>query len=410
MNIWYCHPYACSPLKGKRRPNRAYFLSDEWCKLGHKARVITSSFEHISGEQTNQTSAIEIAKQNNVQFAWLKTRRYQGNGLGRILNMLDYARGLRKQRKQLFQELGKPDVVICSAQHPFHFFACKKIAKETGAKLMVEIRDLWPLSLIELLGVSKFHPLCLVLSYIQKKMCQQTNVLISLLSHAKPYFVQQGLQPEKFHWIPNGYTPQESNDAMLKDVSMDPDYQQIKALKEKGHFIVGYTGAHGEPNCLRILVEASKLTGERVKFVLIGDGNIKRELVQQCDSHNVIFIDPKDKSHIKCYQALFSACYMGIERLDIYRYGISFNKMYEYMYNRCLIISGKYPEHSALHQANSALFFENDSIESLVSTIQRAVSLPEQERNEIKERAYKHVKQHFLYSTLAKEFEALFNN
>lgn len=401
-NIWYCHPYACAPSTGKRKPNRSYFLAKAWRELGHNCLVITSSYEHIGGLKSCQDASCSFECCDGVDFAWLKTPEYSGNGFSRIVNMLAYAKMLKKYADNLVGFSGKPNVIICSAQHPFHFKVCKKIAKKYGAILISEIRDLWPLSLIELLGVRQYHPLCLWLSRIEKKMCLQSDAIVSVLSDADKYLATKGMDQSKFTCIPNGYTPLASHAAE----GVCDDYKLLHEIKRQGWFIIGYTGAHGEPNCLRVLCDAAPLlSNHRVAVVLIGDGTLKSELLENyADVENLYFFSPKPKSEIANYQALFDIAYMGIHRLEIYQYGISYNKMYEYLFNRLIILTTEYPSSSLIKQLDVGYYFENDSVNDLVQKVLDIKRVSPEEFEIKRQKGKCAIEERFMYPFLAQQY------
>jgi glycosyltransferase involved in cell wall biosynthesis len=408
LNVWYCHPYACAPSTGKKNPNRSYFLAKELNQLNCKVTVVTSSFEHLSGEKQQVKRGFKLKICDDVDFAWIKTPHYKSNGMMRVVNMLLYAYGLKRQYRLMAASTGTPDVIICSAQHPFHFKACRKIANEYGALLISEIRDLWPLSLIELLGVSKFHPLCLWLERIQSAMCLHSDVLVSLLEYAKPYLRKNGLDDSKFIHIPNGYS--ESHSDETAPISEDKDYQWLKQMASQGKFIIGYTGAHGAPNHLNVLCQAMQsINDERFQLVMIGDGAIKHLLKEKyVNCSNIHFIDAKPKAQIKAYQQLFHLGYMGVKNHGIYRYGISLNKMYEYMYNKVIALVGSYPGNTAIDKANCAISYDNDCPESLKNAILSAAKKSEKDIKAMKMKGYSKVTEQYTYRKLAQDYYHLF--
>ena len=62
----------------------------------------------------------------------------------------------------------KPDVVITSSTYPLDTYAGRRIAKRSGARLIHEVHDLWPLTLTEVGGISRHHPFVLLLQMAEK--------------------------------------------------------------------------------------------------------------------------------------------------------------------------------------------------------------------------------------------------
>ncbi|MCK5905900.1 MAG: glycosyltransferase, partial [Gammaproteobacteria bacterium] len=141
---------------------RPYFLAREWTKLGHKVRVIAASESHLRQHNPTLTDKVFSEVIDGIDYLWLKTPAYKHNGIARVVNMLFFSMRLLTEKKQILNNF-KPDIVIASSPQPFIIRGAKRLAQQTKAKLIYEVRDLWPLSLIELLGISRFHPLILLM-------------------------------------------------------------------------------------------------------------------------------------------------------------------------------------------------------------------------------------------------------
>ena len=99
----------------------------------------------------------------NVLYNWIKTGSYNGNGLKRALTMVRFVMKLRKNAKWIVKNWS-PDVIITSSTYPIDTYAGQKIKKfrkkKDGkeAKLIHEVHDMWPITLIEIGGMKKTNP------------------------------------------------------------------------------------------------------------------------------------------------------------------------------------------------------------------------------------------------------------
>src|SRR5665647_1792401 len=94
MNILYLNHYAGSPLHGMEY--RPYYLSREWVRSGHAVRILAGAFSHLRRKQPTLDGA-EISRPttewiDGIEYTWYPTPPYQGNGLGRLLNIWAYLR------------------------------------------------------------------------------------------------------------------------------------------------------------------------------------------------------------------------------------------------------------------------------------------------------------------------------
>ena len=117
--------------------------------------------------------------------------------------MLAFVRGLYKHRLRI-KALFAPDVVIASSTYPFDFVAARSIARLTGARLIFELHDLWPLSPMELGGMSRWHPFIVATQLAEDYVCRWADKVVSLLPRAESHLAERGLAPGKFEFIPNG--------------------------------------------------------------------------------------------------------------------------------------------------------------------------------------------------------------
>ena len=161
-SIWYFHHYAGTPSRGMAY--RPYYLSREFNRQGHRACVIAADYHHLMQHHGEFDTPLHHAIEDEVPYIWLKACSYQGNHLSRIRNMLQYSFKSWWYHKKISKWAGKPDVIIASSPHLFHIVSAYRIAKKYKAQFVVEVRDIWPLSLTQLSSIKETHPLIRVLS------------------------------------------------------------------------------------------------------------------------------------------------------------------------------------------------------------------------------------------------------
>lgn len=77
-----------------------------------------------------------------------------------------------------------------------------------------------------------------------------------------------------------------------------------------------------------------KTTDEKIKYVLVGNGNVKNELIQYAKTSNVTnveFLDPVLKDNMDNVLRLLDICYIGLKKQNLFNYGVSPNKLFDYM-------------------------------------------------------------------------------
>lgn len=366
MKILYIDHYFGSPSMGMEF--RPYYFAREWVKSGHEVLCVGASYSHL---RRTQPEKIGFCKIDRLGFLILKTREYKGNGVCRVLNMLDFMRGLFiAARKAIFEF--KPDIVIASSTYTWDNWAAAYYAKKCRAKYIYELHDIWPLSPMELGGMSKWHPFIWFLQRAEDFACKHADKIISVLPAADKHLIEHGMNPAQFAYVPNGVLPEEWGDGTLEG-------NDIKNRQ----FTVGYVGGHAISNALDTLCEAAKMLSE-VKFVLIGDGAEKTRLMEKCkDIPNVEFREPVKKSDVPATLREFDCLYIGWAKSPLYRFGISPNKIYDYMMSGRPIVHAVEAANDPVMDATCGVSCVPENVTSLVESIKSIMVLPKNERMEM---------------------------
>ncbi len=402
--IWYLHPYAGSPDLGMAY--RPYYLCQEFRRMGHKPWIITASYHHLLRSPRNIVGSFCQEIIDNTPYIWLKTNRYKGNGLGRLRNMLAYGRRLKHQAKAITQLSGKPDVMIVSSAHPFHFPVARCLASQYGAKLIFEVRDLWPLSLVQLAGVTSWHPLVKILGAIEKKAYRQSDHVVSLLSNAKDYMEQKGMAAQKFVHIPNGISTDITGAPL-------PEAMQQVIDEHQGKFLLGYAGSLGLPNAMDQLFAALALLKklDRLCVLIVGEGAERLSLENLAKFYglsNVIFFPPVTRAECFTFLQSMDGLFLAWQDKSIYQFGISPNKIFDYMLAKKPILHASNAHGDPIAAANAGICAPPEQPQLLAEALEKMLQLSVDARDAMAERGLRYVKQHHCYANLARAYVKLF--
>jgi glycosyltransferase involved in cell wall biosynthesis len=207
----------------------------------------------------------------------------------------------------------------------------RRIAKITGAKLVFEVHDLWPLSPMELGGLSKWHPFILWVQYAEDFAYRHSDKVISMLPNAKEHMISRGMAPEKYSHIPNGVALEDWKTP--KQLPLDVS-NPLDSLKQNGLPLVGYAGNFGLANALDLMLDTAVLLSGKAQFVLVGKGPDADRLASRIadeDIGNVALLPSIEKRAIPSFLEQIDIAYIGWRRNPLYRFGISPNKLMDYM-------------------------------------------------------------------------------
>jgi glycosyltransferase involved in cell wall biosynthesis len=404
MNILLLNHYAGSPTLGMEY--RPYYLAREWVRLGHRVQVLAADFSHVRSQQP-QAGDEQI---DGINYRWLPTPRYQGNGLGRLRNILSFLSQAFSMADALAQAL-KPDVVIASSTYPMDIWAAQRIAKAArraggAGRLVYEVHDLWPLSPIELSGMSPWHPFALICQSAEDTAYRVSDHVVSMLPKVQQHMAGRGLDLKKLSIVPNGISPEEwkGQPAPLRDDVATA----VAQLKAERHVVVGYAGSLGLPNAMDHALDAMKaLKGQPLRLVMVGDGHERERLVRRIADEgldNVRWFPPVPKAQVPAFLAAIDIAFIGWQRVPIYRFGIAPNKLMDYMMAGRPVLHAVEAGNDPVAEAGCGLTVAPEDPAAIAAGLQRLAALKPGERKSMGERGRQFVLRHHSYPVLAQQF------
>lgn len=402
--LWIINQYASTPATGLG--GRHYYIARELAKMGVRVYVIGSAAHHLLREKPQMRSAFKIEEVDGFSFVWIKMPDYEhAHSKRRVLGWLWFpGRLLRLPSVVPF----KPDAILCSSPSPFAFIGAKRLAVKTGARLVFEVRDIWPLTLTEIGGQSPSNPFIRIMQWVEDKAYRESHRVVSNLKNSVEHMVSRGMERAKFSWVPNGF----SRDEVGQNVPLnEASRQQVP----KGKFIVGYTGTIGVANSLDTVLNAAELLSDQpnIHFVLVGGGKEKAELLRMCKERaleNVTFIDPIPKVEIQAMLSLFDVCYIGLSKDPLFRFGVSPNKLFDYLYAGKPIIYGiESGDYRPVEDVNAGVQIPAQDTKALVEAVVHLYRMSEEARFEMGQRGKALAESRHEYSQLAEQLaKALF--
>lgn len=405
MNIVLINHYAGSPEMGMEF--RPYYFAREWVKMGHKVDIIAADFSHLRRKNPNVSEDFQTEVIDGINYHWIKTRTYEGNGASRAITMAQFITKLWLHAGRIIKEM-EPDVVICSSTYPLDTFVGQRIRKKSKkkVKLIHEVHDMWPATLIEVGGMSKHHPFVIAMQIGENSAYKHSDKVVSLLPYAEEYMKQHGLAEGKFVCIPNGVVEEEWN----KTDELPDEHQKVfDALHGKNKFIVGYFGGHALSNALEYLLEVAgdMVQHKDIHFVLVGDGVEKKNLIdlsKKMNLDNVTFLKSVSKKAVPQLCQQFDCIYMGGHESPLYRFGLCLNKMFDSMMAGKPIICAMTTPKTYIEEYDCGIKVDSGDIQGCVSAILKIKSMNEDDRKKMGENGIKACHKRFFYDNLANIF------
>jgi glycosyltransferase involved in cell wall biosynthesis len=404
LRILYIDHYAGSPSLGMEF--RPWYLAREWVRGGHAVRIVGADYSHVRARQPAATPHGPVLE-DGIEYTWLATPRYRGNGVGRALNIAVFLMRLWGRGRRLLREI-RPDAVIASSTYPMDFWIARHLARRAGARLVFELHDVWPASPMELGGMSRWHPFIVLCQKAEDDACRDADIVVSMLPNVASHLQAHGLDPAKLTIVPNGVAPEDWDP---RAATLDaPLARQLDTLAAAGQLLVGYAGAHGRPNALDTLLDAAALLrAEPFHFVLVGDGHEKPRLearVRREGLANVTFFRPVPKAQIPALLSRLDIAYIGLQRQPLFRFGVAPNKLMDYMMGGCTILNAIEAPNDLVEQAGCGLSVAAESPTAVADGLRRLAALPPATRRAMGARGREYVLAHHAWPVLARRFMA----
>lgn len=402
MRVLYIDHYAGSPSLGMEF--RPHLMARQWAERhGVQTTMLAGSYSHLRTHNPPVEHTGELRVIDQVPFRFIRTRSYQGNGAQRVASMLDFVgKGLRDARA--IARVTRPDVVIASSTYPFDTYLAQRIASLTGARLVHEIHDLWPLTPQELGGYSSRHPFIATMALAERSAYRRSDVIVSILPNAEEHVRGLGIDTPVVN-VPNG-------------VPLDADHapgnarvlELVDHLHQQGNQVIGYAGGLSVSNAMTDLVQAmARLGGRPVHAVVLGDGIERAELealAEQSGLANVHFVGSVPRREVHNTLRAMDGLYIGSQTSPLYRYGFSANKIFDYMLTGLPIVDALDSAHTPLRYAGCSITARPTDPDDIARAIIELTSLDDDRRAQIAEREVSYVREHHDLDRLADDFLA----
>ncbi len=393
--------YAGSPYHGMEF--RHYYLSKELQKRGFLVEIVSGTFSHLFHRLPIGSAPLNREEIDGISYWWLRVPRYtKVAGLWRFASMCVFAIRLLALIPRV---RSRPEVIIVSSPSPFAVVTGMLLRVFWRAKFILEVRDLWPLTLVELGGLRPGHPLVILLRFIEVLAYTFSDAVVSVLPRAKSYMMRNGLRADRYFHVPNGI------DAVSTERQAATTHCPPSSRCE-GKFTIGYTGTLGRANAMRTVVEAAALLSgdSSIRFVIVGEGEERPYLEKLAATKGVRsmeFTGRIAKNLLQGVLAGFDVCLVSMLDSKMYRHGTSLNKVFEYMYAAKPVVEATPEKDSVIAKAGCGISVPAEDPIALASAILVLARMDRTTLDRMGERGREYVIEHHSYEALGRDYARL---
>lgn len=293
---------------------------------GHRVTVVASPVSYLTGDRHESPDGHGDAEPG---IRLLRTWTYRPSGagvLGRLLSFVSFS--YSSALAALFR-VPSVDVVWGTSPPLFQAVAALKVARLRGVPFVLEVRDLWPDFAVEL-GVIRNPWVIRFARWLEGFLYRHADRVVVNSPGFIEHVAARGADRERIHLVPNGvevadFDPEATGEGWVREIGLDP----------ARHHLVIYTGAHGIPNDLDVVLDAAARLRRRddARFVFVGGGRDKDRLVARAHSirlDNVVFVDPVAKDRMPEVLAAATVCVAHLKPIPLFDTTYP-NKVFDYM-------------------------------------------------------------------------------
>jgi len=338
-------------------------------------------------------------KYDNLDVVWLKTLKYKtAKSFSRVLSWLHFEWNLLTLKKS---NLSPPDVVIVSSLSLLTILNGLLLKRRYRCKLVFEIRDIWPLTLVEEGGFRKLNPFVLLLGLIERIGYAYSDVIVGTMPNLSAHVEEVLSRKKKVFCIPMGIPPE----LLISENNTSSDTAEKFFPKNK--FIVLYAGTIGITNALETLFKTAIKLQEQdnIHFVIMGDGPLLAHYKKTYgDLSNLSFLAKVSKSEVPFILKKADLLYFSVFQSKVWEYGQSLNKIIDYMFSGKPIIGSYSGFESMINEADCGCFVPAGDTDSLSKKIIQYSELTPETRELIGKRGKEWLITHRTYSKLALDY------
>jgi glycosyltransferase involved in cell wall biosynthesis len=222
----------------------------------------------------------------------------------------------------------KLDVVFVTSPPIFSVVPAILLAKLRGAKLVLDVRDLWPDELLTYGGFREGSAAVRVTRAIERWAYREADCVAATTEAILDAVVERGVERGRTFFLPNG--------ADLELFRPLPARNELAAQYPFGdRFVVMYSGLFGIKHSLEVLLGAAALLKEHkeIVFFLVGNGARRDALIEEAKAKgldNVIFGDERGVKEIPHLVARADLCFAAV-RPEPYPKKVVSVKIFEYL-------------------------------------------------------------------------------
>lgn len=395
--IWYVTKYF-SPKTATSPGGRGWFLVDEMRRAGYQVVVVSSDSNNLVDLPVlHDRVTVEVT--DGVKLVWLKTMKYSvAKSARRILSWFHFEWNLFWLNKR---ELERPDVVIISSLSLLTIVNGLLLKLKYKCRLVFEVRDIWPLTIVEEGGFSNGNLFVRGLSWLERLAYRKSDAIVGTMPNLAAHVRNELGRDRPVFCVPMGVSQEHLSDV----AELPPEYAE--SYLSSGKFKVVHAGTIGITNALDVFFAAAQAMREHadVEFVIVGDGALKQSYQQQYGNlPNLVFAPKVPRNMVQSVLAKGDLLYFSVHDSKVWDYGQSLNKVIDYMLAAKPVVASYNGYPSMIDESGCGVFVPANNVDAVVGAVLEMKAKSDQERSAMGARGREWLLQNRSYTKLANDY------
>jgi glycosyltransferase involved in cell wall biosynthesis len=226
---------------------------------------------------------------------------------------------------------GRADTVVVSSPTFFSIGSAWLLARLKRARLVIEVRDLWPAIFVEL-GVLTNRRVIRLLERLELAAYAAADQVVVVSDGFRQNLIERGVPAAKVHTVRNGVTLDRFHPGGQDAAACQETRARLDARPDD--CLVLYAGTHGISHALpRVADAAALLAGQPVHIAFVGDGADKPRLqrrVAELGLDNITLAPAVPPDQVPALLAAADICLVPLRDVPLFATFIP-SKMFEYL-------------------------------------------------------------------------------
>jgi glycosyltransferase involved in cell wall biosynthesis len=381
-------------------------LAGAWAAAGDDVTVLTGMPNHPTGVLPPEYRRAIVRRERRDGYRVVRTWLYATPNEGFVRKTLCHLSFMITSVLLGGLLCGRADTVVVSSPTFFSIGSAWLLARLKRARLVVEVRDLWPAIFVEL-GVLTNRRLIGLLERLELAAYAAADQVVVVSDGFRTNLIERGVPAEKVHTVRNGVALDRFRPGALDSAERERARARLGA--RPCDCLVLYAGTHGISHALPAVADAAaRLSGKPVHFAFVGDGADKPRLQRRASElglDNVTLAAAVPPDQVPGLLEAADICLVPLRDVPLFATFIP-SKMFEYLAAGRPVIGSVTGEPAQILREAGAVVVPPEDSEALAFAVRELAGDPGR-REAMGRQGRAYVERFFDRAELAREYRKL---